>query len=285
MRMIFYLVTVLSEDIDTQKKGIVIVYFNLGPHKAPVDFNGAWKLARMVTAFPLRILSEHLCHDNSPILVPEISLIRYAVGSTVRLRLRTHPTTNPAECHYQLMTYGIPTEVLPMDKNGAFPLKNHQEWLEERRRLEARLAQMGDQHVRRDEMIPARSIIPGAKDVVYGRDSFAQKHLGNSDFIGLIESWREDHNMADSTNGKNDKFKAGVVEAVIDVIKGRGGRFLRKGDLGWEEVDAKSARNKVADAFRSRRKKESRRRAAKTQEESKAGIADLIKSSPPVAHL
>jgi hypothetical protein len=279
MRMMFYLATVLSEDVETQKNGIVVLFFNLGPHKVPGDINGGWKISAMVTVFPLRIVSAHLCHENSPLLVPGISLIRYAVGSTVRLRLRAHPTANPVECHYQLMTFGIPTEVLPMNVHGEFPLKNHREWLEQRRSLEVRLAQMED--VMEDDMIP-RSIIPGPNDVVYGRDSFAQQHLGNSHFIFLIESWREDHDTAEATNQWNhsshEKFKAEVVDEVIEAIKERGGRFLRKGDSGWEEVDEKSARSKVANAFRSRRKVETRR-AAKIQEKSKAAGNDISVSS------
>jgi hypothetical protein len=173
------------------------------------------------------------------------------------------------------MTFGIPTEVLPMNVNGEFPLKNHREWLEQRRRLEVRLTQM--EEVMRDDMIP-KSIIPGPNDVVYGRDSFAQQHLGNSHFIFVIESWREDHDTAEPTNHwtlpSNEKFKAEVVDAVIEAIKERGGRFLRKGDLGWEEVDEKMARSKVANAFRSRRKVETRR-AAKIQEKSKAAGNDI----------
>jgi hypothetical protein len=34
------------------------------------------------------------------------------------------------------MTFGIPTESLPMTNNSAFPLENHREWLEERRQAE-----------------------------------------------------------------------------------------------------------------------------------------------------
>jgi hypothetical protein len=49
-----------------------------------------------------------------------------------------------------------------------------------------------------DIMIP-KITFPGPNDLGYGRDSFAQQqHLGNSHFIFLIESRREEHGRAEA---------------------------------------------------------------------------------------
>jgi hypothetical protein len=107
-----------------------------------------------------------------------------------------------------------------------------------------------------DMMIP-KSIVPGPNDVVYGRDTFALQHHGNAHFNFLIENRRDKHDRAEPNLGtlpSNDKLKSEVVVGIIDAVKERGGRFLRKEDLGWVEVDAPAARTKVAKAFRRRQK-------------------------------
>lgn len=100
--------------------------------------------------------------------------------------------------------------------------------------MEANLGQVEDGIAER--MIP-KSIIPSpANDVVYGRNSFAQQHPGNSHLIFLIESRREEHDRAEPNVGtppSNDKLKGEVVTKIIDAVKKRGGCFLRKEDLGW----------------------------------------------------
>jgi hypothetical protein len=57
---------------------------------------------------------------------------------------------------------------------------------------------------------------------------------------------------------------------VIETAHERGGKFLREDEFGWVEVDYDTARSKVANAFRSRRKienKKARTRAKKTARE------------------
>jgi hypothetical protein len=46
---------------------------------------------------------------------PFLTIFRFFLGSRARGRLQTHYATQCSDSVYQLQTYGIPTQVLPMD--------------------------------------------------------------------------------------------------------------------------------------------------------------------------
>ena len=142
--------------------------------------------------------------------------------------------------HYRLqhiIKFDVPaTNAIPMNSEGKCPSENHQAcWVEERRRAE-------------DVNAP---LVPGPKDVLLGRDKLAQIHSGNSHYLLLVDNRREEY----ENSKKNSSAKTEIAAEIVNAIKERGGRFLKRGSVGWSVVDDGSARDKVANAFRDKRKK------------------------------
>jgi hypothetical protein len=151
------------------------------------------------------------------------------------------------------MTFGIPAGDL-MNTDGELSLEHHRSWLDERRKIESRHQ---PEEEKKEQAIQSsrRVLVPGPNDVVYGRDRFAQEHPGNSHYIFLIDCWREEHDGHPEEPAKK-KEKTAIANRVVEAIAERGGRFLRRDELGWVAVDDVVARYKVASSFRSRRKAE-----------------------------
>jgi hypothetical protein len=243
----------------TSDQGMIIIFLSFGPKQVNGDHNGgslaaSLKLPSLLSGLPIRFFATHLCHDNSsPLIGHVISIIRHAVSTALRLRLRCHHGT-AMECIYELMTFGIPAneDVLPMNGQGEFSADNHKMWLKERRKVEDDEAAAVLLVVQ--PILLQRVAVPNQNDVVFGRDKYAQDHLGNVHFIFLIENRRDEHEGTPSR-----RIKCDITDEVIETVHERGGKFLRKDEVGWVVVDHATARSKVANAFRSRRKLENKK--------------------------
>ena len=141
------------------------------------------------------------------------------------------------------MTFGIPTELLPVDLQGDIRLENHKLWLEQRRSLEANRQRksLGE--------IPS-VVVPGPKDVLFGRGKFAQSHVGNVRYYNIIASRQTQYDNASSLEERSL-----VAADILLSIKEFGGRFLKSEKTSWVVVDDAMARDKVTNAFRTRRRK------------------------------
>jgi hypothetical protein len=63
---------------------------------------------------------------------------------------------------------------------------------------------------------------PGKQDVILGRGKPFQNWPGNQFMLSLCDCYRERYHAAERAQ------KNSIVQEVMDVIKSRGGRFLRK---------------------------------------------------------
>lgn len=254
---------IASEDEETQTKGMIILHFNFGPKRVggtAEAIEAAWKTSPIFSTLPARFLAAHLSFDSSS-LGSFNSVLLHAASKFLRLRVRAHQTT-PLECHYQLMTFGIPTNDLPMNSEGEYLVENHRAWLEERRRAEEEDVLVNNDAPDGSSLASSSGqqscgVVPGPKDVLFGRDKFAQDHSGNSHFHLLIDNRREDREMAQTRSEK-----AKITGEIVIAIQERGGRFLKRDSLGcWSVVvDNVSARYKVANTFRDKRKTQVRRK-------------------------
>ena len=110
-------------------------------------------------------------------------------------------------------------------------------WLEGQRRNE-----------RRD--MPKRNCVyvPGSFDVLFGKGSPLQNHIGNVKLRGLISDCKKTYEKTE----KGRKHE--VSRAVMDIVKESSGLFLRQdGDNAWIVVDDVAAELKVSTLFRSLR--------------------------------
>lgn len=63
---------------------------------------------------------------------------------------------------------------------------------------------------------------PGKNDVILGRGKPFQQWAGNQFMLSLVDCFRERYHAAERAQ------KNKIIQEVMDIIKGRGGRFLRK---------------------------------------------------------
>jgi hypothetical protein len=182
------------------------------------------------------------------------------------------------ESHYQLMTYEIPSIVLPIDTEGTIDLEYHRRWIEQRRGAEAPLVSRGaaddalvapDNKIPRcieqrrgaeaplsrgaandDALVAPDNKIPRCIDVLFGRDKLAQQHPGNIRYLDLVKANQGRYDAASSKTAKT-----GIANEIVVAIKSRGGQFLKRDGVGWVDVDDMKAKVKVTNTFRSRRKK------------------------------
>ncbi|CAJ1937748.1 unnamed protein product [Cylindrotheca closterium] len=100
------------------------------------------------------------------------------------------------------------------------------------------------------EAKPASIFGPTETDVVLGRGRDIQNHEGNIRFRKLLVEYHDEYDVA-------PRFKRRkIVTDLRELLNSRGIRFLQqRGSNEWEEVDTKAAELKIAQLFRSIRKK------------------------------
>jgi hypothetical protein len=97
----------------------------------------------------------------------------------------------------------------------------------------------------------ARIVQPADVDILLGRGKPFQNHPGNQRMLVLVDKYRDRYQRAER------KEKHDIVEEVMGIISGSGGRFLRRVDYEnyWVEVGHSIAYRKVGHAFRSKARK------------------------------
>lgn len=138
------------------------------------------------------------------------------------------------ELMYQLMTFGIPTQSLPIASDGTMKNTNQRKWVARRMMKETSIQRTGFFN---------KIDFPTNQDVLFGKGSPVQQHVGNQKYLCLIESMLDDY-----VRGTKDRKYCMTLE-LLQIVKANG-RFLKKdGDDWWVEVSDKEARVKVGKAF------------------------------------
>jgi hypothetical protein len=100
MRVAMYLLSVLAQDEETQRKGCVGIFINMKPFRRPVDQSDWLKLANLMgNLAPIRYLGYHFCEDDSQQTVSSRieTLLSAAASQFDRLRFRFHSGTSTRE--------------------------------------------------------------------------------------------------------------------------------------------------------------------------------------------
>jgi hypothetical protein len=160
------------EDEETQRLGLIdISYFNLGTNNEIRHFQFVMPLVKLFSScFPVNVVGNHLCYGNDNTFFKLISLAMSGIGADKRSRHKMHPgslteskysVSEPSFFIYssfwmtiaqlslitiQLMTFGIPVNVLPVTDDGERKTANHSKWLNRRKVKEAALAKFGIFH-------------------------------------------------------------------------------------------------------------------------------------------
>ena len=219
LKMMMYTSWVIGNDIDTQRKGAVLIsmFDSSFPQKptleAPLLPSDQWTLS-------VRMSAMHICTPDTPISRLRRSLIIMALGSDLRSRLKLHAGTS-IEHRYILQNYGIPIEFIPITYTGKIKLKYVRQWLRLRNMIE-------DQEKLIATNSNASNIIiteaPYLNDVLFKPGVSFTSHPGNITLHNLIESKvKQLHEME---NSKSSTRKELVSEIMDEMQHKYESRFL-----------------------------------------------------------
>eukprot|EP00980_Cylindrotheca_fusiformis_P017568 scaffold5516_cov105-Cylindrotheca_fusiformis.AAC.2 len=263
VKAIWYSMSTLSEDEETQKMGIVGVLNMLGLSERHEKHHREllWRLTAIGQVLPSRLECLHCCGITSNRLTSALLLI-IATGAnpTLRVRMRIHYGTysspyrssvfpslkesflgSHTEWLYKLMSFGIPVDKFPFKADGGVQLANQVAWMRKRRKKEAYLLKY--------PRIEGAVDLPSNNDVLWGRGKQIYWHPGNRVLRELVETYEDEYNGL----SRDDKTK--LTHRIVSVVHGFSGRFLKpdKESGMWMEVSDSEAREKVAHRFRRNR--------------------------------
>lgn len=246
MRKTFYVGMVLYEDEETQKKGHVIVAYQLGhtltwqqtAHEQ--DLNR--QRGRLLVSLPCRPVALHVCVDSMILWRPILAVFKYVANTFTRVRIREHTGTHK-EVQFSLQTFGISMVGFPVTEDGEVLPHYCQERWKKRRALEQRMKNKGEGHAR-DDSTGVRVETPSKYDVLLGRGRSCYSHVGNLRLRKMVS----DKFHLYEISGFGEKLP--ISDEIVCTIKSLSGRFLKDDGAGWVEVDDETARKKVSHAFR-----------------------------------
>jgi hypothetical protein len=236
----FYEIMNALEDVETQKKGLVCIYYNFH-YPSNMEAELTVKGLKFVQTIPWRTAALHFC--STDLLAGAcVSLVRFVMGRAGRLRFRAHHGS-ALEIQYSLMTFGIPTKGFPIHNGGEPRLEEYHQQLEKRRAQESGFKD--------EERLDSRIYCPSPLDVLCGRGKPFQEHAGNVCLAELIEK----HQDVYRTTKRGAKSQ--VSKDILQKVREYDGRFLKKkeGEDTWKVVEYDEAREKVSQGFRNAFKK------------------------------
>jgi len=268
-RALWYIFMVASMDEESQKKGMVALIYNVDPNwKDTFDAELFAGVGKIVKSAPLRNAATHYCFLD-PAFGAIVKFISMAMDRNSRTRTRLH-RGNHLEVQYELMSFGIPMQAIPVNTEGVMRVKEHSKWMQNRRKHEML--------IHRSNGPPAVIIgIPSRTDVLFGRGKVFQMHIGNMKLSDILEE-----RGAEYFDAKRHTKAAIAMEVVVGMKKDKT-RFLRQDNDGlWMEVDDKTAADKVGHGFRNRKPvKQSSADSSRRRTEKRNGKAPSSTGSPP----
>ena len=248
METFWYVLSSCVEDDDlTQQHGITGVVYTVGTAGSTGNQRQMmWNCAQMCSSLPVKYNAFHYCYDNAKLrrIAP---LFHMGFGKHNRARFKFHYGSH-TECHYSLMSYGIPTNEIPVGTDGKVKTSNHSKWVRLRKAKERIINRDPSAGKLRFDLIA----LPSRHDVLLGRGKPFQDFRGNRQFHEFLTSFQDDYDNATYKN-KLLLCKQLVSQYQKDVT---GAHFLRQEEqTGWwvAVTDTDLVAKKVAHIFRNRR--------------------------------
>jgi len=240
LKIYLYLTYVAGEDEETQRKGIVMLFWP-GCNELRLPKPGYLNLVALaLRGMPTRFASFHFCSPATPFFQMARVMISIALkrGKSVT-RVKIH-TGERMELQYELMGYGIPVNLIPTTGTGTLKTKVFGQWVKSRKLLEA-FDKKGDPE------ISVKMGCPGVCDVIFrSAGKSCMLNPGNVAFRGTFEQYHSEHMRAGQTEKRN------LVWKIVEEIEKKDGRFLVWDKRGWWTplTDRAEIRNKVAISLR-----------------------------------
>ena len=236
MKIIYYLHWMVTEDVETQRKGHVTVFWwpttsgitptkrqqtagKNGTNHALSSDSGAEEQflssqeglshipgprdhivgAKHYAGVPSRAAAVHVCLPDNPAFHFFRSSLALGLNSS-RQRIKIH-TGDGLALQYALHSYGIPVDLLPITETGNVKTKNHNRFIRMRtlREQERTAINSNVQMNSFQQQSQLDNIVgcPGMHDVVFRIGDSYLCHPGNAKFRGWIESTFDDYDAAD----------------------------------------------------------------------------------------
>eukprot|EP00934_Nitzschia_sp_Nitz4_P006543 Nitzschia sp. Nitz4//scaffold44_size153857//134866//136417//NITZ4_002746-RA/size153857-augustus-gene-0.28-mRNA-1//-1//CDS//3329552232//6533//frame0 len=234
-RALWYLMNAMMADPESQHKGVVLVFVNIGKDAQVEPMDELRQCLFVRSAIPKKVVGLHYCFDNEA-LKPLVTGMKLNSDKETRFRFRAHCGTM-ADVMFTLETFGIPSREFPIRPDGTLTVEWHKEWVS------------AQQHQEKSIVDTKASTVPHRFDVLFGRSRTLRVHTGNMRATHLVEMHMQEYEIA-------SKFqKTEIAERIVGMIHESGGRFVKWEDGGWVEVEHEAAREKISHCFRHLRTK------------------------------
>jgi hypothetical protein len=105
MRVVMYLLSVVAQDEEAQRKGCVGMFMNMDPFLLPVEPEAAFKLSNMMfNVGPIRYVGMHFCIDDTQqSMFSKLETVLSSTQQSTRARFRFHSGTSTRDldlCFY-----------------------------------------------------------------------------------------------------------------------------------------------------------------------------------------
>lgn len=254
-----------SRDKTVQKAGLVFIHYGLGGvHINEERMQRALVRSRVLVAtfpcMPLRVVATHCCTNDNDRLMTYSNTTRF-LETRYLTRFQTHFGSS-IECRYNLMTFGIPLDVLPVRDDSSIDVQPHLAWLAELAREELKTSPpcTNDSFVQVLSSIAmedntsgsAHKIEPGDLDVIMGKGRRGINSMGSHLLKRYLEEYQVEYDSALRYE------KAMILEKIYAWMRRNGCRFLAPnkeadGTIIWEEVCETRAHDRISHGFRNRR--------------------------------
>lgn len=236
IKIIFYMFYVAGGDVESQRKGIILVTW---PHSQPS--NSSFSLGKDEQKFlkrifdntSIRICAVHCCIPDTFFFRVLRPIIIGAASHLLRSRLKFFDATG-VERHYVLKGYGIPTEIIPITDTGNIKTVFLKQWIKLRIILENEGGRKStdEEHAKN---IPWSNFsfspiveFPSSCDVLYRTGTTTSYHSGNAVFRELIEAKLEEFKTRPEVS-----FSMLGDELINEIFELRKGRFLKWDKRGY----------------------------------------------------
>jgi hypothetical protein len=266
-----YFESVISEDLETQRKGLVVAFFareNPLKQSQMVRMEEHQLMYQLKNSMPLRWSALHISLPDGPFVKIHKAFMLLGFGRDARIRSRVYPGFS-LETQYKLLTYGINAGEFPLTHSGSIKVKNHMQWLKIRRVVE---------NERSQGRLFIGISVPGVYDVLFSKGG-NKNHHGNHEFKCIIEtllSQERYQNMFPKNRKDRRIVDRGQREAIrydiLRQVKARNGRFLALNKGGWWTelpLDSDDLTEKIATSVYDHFKRlEARRKQRKTKSDT-----------------
>lgn len=220
------------------------------------EFNNIAKAQTFLRSLPMRFASIHGClHSSATSLTFHNKLVQVALKALpkrIAPRTRLHYGSD-VERQYQLQSFGIPLDSLPVDKNGNIRNEIIQNgWWNEYLQNVTSVSRNQQASHRRNASNLINVATDGMRgtDVLLGRGKLTLRNPGNIHFRKQLQAHAEDYNRL----SRHERKRACI--SYTRQLTASGTRFLRQTDERglWVECDFDEAVDKVAQFFRTLRR-------------------------------